>query len=52
MIDVIQEIDAFEPVQAVAPAAMAPATMFVWAGMFAAVYLAASSILALMYARR
>ena len=52
MIDTIQEIDPFEPGLALAPVTLAPATMFMWAAMFAAVYMAASSLIALMCVRR
>jgi hypothetical protein len=53
MIDTIQEIDAFEPGLGLtlAPAPLTPAAMFMWAGMFAAVYVATSSMIALMYRR-
>ena len=53
MIDAIQEIDEFEPQLGLAPPTpFAPASMLLWAGMFAAVYMAASSLIAMMYARR
>ena len=58
MIDAIQEIDALEPRLDPAPAKMSPpavltpAIVFAWAGMFAVVYIAASSMIALMHVRR
>jgi hypothetical protein len=47
-----EQIDNFaEPRLALAPLPLAPSAMLLWAGVFAAVYYATTSMLAAMYAR-